>query len=420
MDWTGFMVFLLIVGMIISYAVAPILNARRAIAANTPKPEKPTTTRTEGAHVPQSYQRTAPVDAAPVVLVPVIERDRTALFTIIPPEVRGHTAIGAKPGDGKTQTSIALMVQDIARGAQVYWLNPQYTYYHPDDQPTDLTPIKHLFTVVEDYAQILATLQAAHALGEQRKPLYRAGQNVGHNIVLYLDEWPAIYAELGDPVSDVLQRILRECRKLNIWIVLCAQDFLVATTGFSSGVRAAFNTKLVGNVDITTWNTLLGGSVPKQSVTKGTWMTEDGLAEVVRPSNLLIGNMARLTPRPYAPLVSMVSTDDFLAQLIEQTDTGTGTQEPDDDDLSVSTASTTTSTRIEYQSGGKTKAVYMTEERAAAIEKWLTIDQPPLTANQIIEKLGAGRNPTLAMVAYVRKQLQVRTMQSTEAGEDGE
>lgn len=232
--------------------------------------------------------------------------DPQSLFTTTPPEERGHTGIGARSGDGKTQTSIALMVQDIARGAQVFWLNPQYTYYHPKDQPIDLHPIKHLFTVVSGYGEILALLRAAYKLGVSRQPLYRAGKDVGHNVCIYLDEWPAIYAELGDEAAEAVQRILRELRKTNIWITLAAQDFLKDTTGFSSGVRTNFTTCLVGNVDDTTWRALLGGGIPKQPVRKGTWMTPRGLAEVVRPSEALIANMAQLPARNFPALVSSV------------------------------------------------------------------------------------------------------------------
>ena len=272
--------------------------ARRQRTANAAAGYQPNATpRAAAAQLLPPAAQTLP---APAANAPAAPSQSTALFTNTPPDQRGHTAIGSKPGDGKTQSQISLMVQDIARGADVYWLNPQMTLFHEKDQPIDLRPISHLFTAIDDYAQIMAVLEAAYQLGETRKPLYKAGLDVGHNVVLHLDEWPAIFATLGDPVAQLVQRILRECRKLNIWIVLGAQDFLVDTTGFSSGVRATFNTKLVGNVDETTWRTLLGTGQKKAPVTKGTWMTEDGLAQVVRPSPALVARMAGMQRRAYA------------------------------------------------------------------------------------------------------------------------
>jgi hypothetical protein len=256
---------------------------------------------------PPSFNSPAP-GAEHTAPTPQTNSGSATLFTSTPPEVRQHTAIGARPGDGKTQTDISLMIQDMLSGGDVYWLNPQYTYHHPKDQPINLHPVKHLFTAVDDYQTILAILDAAYAEGVRRKPLYQAGKDVGHNICLHLDEWPAIYAELGDVVAEKLQRILRECRKLNIWANVGSQDFLVETTGFNSGVRAAFTTKLVGNVDDTTWRTLLGTGQKKQPVLKGTWMTDTGWVDVVRPTADLIARVAPTAARPYVGSLLKLST----------------------------------------------------------------------------------------------------------------
>lgn len=221
------------------------------------------------------------------------------LFVDLQPEEREHTLITARTGDGKTYTSIALMVRDIAHGAEVFWLNPQLTLYHPKDQPLNLRPIAHCFHQVDDYNQILATLRHVYRLAEQRKPLYKAGKNVGHNIALHIDEWPAIYNALGDEAAGVLVAILRECRKLNIWVTMGTQDLLTETNGFSTGARAMFTTKLAGNVDDTTWRAVVGAGVKKIPVAKGVWMTECGPVRSVGATGSDISRIVLQGPSPF-------------------------------------------------------------------------------------------------------------------------
>lgn len=66
--------------------------------------------------------------------------------------------------------------------------------------------------------------------------------------------------------------------------------------------------------------------------------------------------------------------------------------------------------QIFYLRDGKPVAVELTEERAAAIEKWLTLDR--LKANQIAPKLKIARGATYAMVAHVEGQLAARTVEA--------
>jgi hypothetical protein len=80
----------------------------------------------------------------------------------IRPEERQHTFIGTATGGGKTQASLSMMLNDMNQGAQVYWLNPQYTLYHPTDQPTDLRGLDII--AIDDIGEIERCLLAQATL----------------------------------------------------------------------------------------------------------------------------------------------------------------------------------------------------------------------------------------------------------------
>lgn len=244
------------------------------------------------------------------------DTDMLSDFHSIDAETRQHCLIAARTGDGKTQTIISAMVHDIARGCQVVWCSPQLTLYHPKDQRCDLRPLALHFEQVTSYPAILSVLDAAYAIGETRKPLYRAGEDVGHPIVLYFDEWPAIVATLGKEAVDRMARIVRECRKLNIWVVIATQDALVETIGFSSGVRSMFATRMAGNVDQTTWRVVMGDGVKKERVERGVWMTDLGTMPWRHADERFIRRLAHLQPHNYSPLATgqVLSIDEKTAQ----------------------------------------------------------------------------------------------------------
>lgn len=233
------------------------------------------------------------------------------------PAQRQHTIIAARPGDGKTTAQVAMLTADLARGAQVVVCNPQFTYYHPDDQPTDLRGLRDAFEVVRDEADIARTMAEVYAIGKSREPLYLDGQHVGHDIVLYLDEWPRIVdSPAGDAAAAHLRKIVRELRKCNVWVVLASQDAQVETLGFKSGLRSAFTTKLVGNVDAATWRALVG-SAPQQPMRRGEWMTDRGVLSVALPTPADVAAAARGAQAHAAlSVTAMDSADSAIAGAI--------------------------------------------------------------------------------------------------------
>lgn len=185
---------------------------------------------------------------------------------------RKHVIIAGETGNGKTQSQIAMMVRDIRRGAQVFWLNPHLALFNSEDQPTDLRPIKDRFVQVYDYEEILGYMEAFVALIQERMDRYRANEPVGHFIVIYLDEWPGIVQVLGDGVTEAFKAIAREGRKVRIFLNMASQDALVKTIGLESGVRAQFATRLAGRLDAYSWRVLMGEGITRVDPSRrGEW-----------------------------------------------------------------------------------------------------------------------------------------------------
>ena len=194
------------------------------------------------------------------------------------PEERQHTFIGTATGGGKTQASLSMMLNDMAQGAQVYWLNPQYTLYHPIDQPTDLRGLDII--AIDDIGEIERCLLAALDLGEKRKPLYQAGLYVGENVVLYLDETPAIVG-LNENIPPLIKRVLLELRKMNIWIVLAAQGAQLSDLKLNATAKGCFISKFVKNLDGASWRSLFTAKQPEIKAQRGDWFTDDDMGGIV-------------------------------------------------------------------------------------------------------------------------------------------
>lgn len=238
---------------------------------------------------------------------------------------RKHLIIAGIQGNGKTQTQIRFMVEDIRRGAQVWWMTPHLALYNEEDQPTDLRPIEKHFRQVFEYDQIGMQLRAFAAESTRRLPFYRRNEPVGETIVVYLDEWPGIVQVLGDEVTEALQTIAREGRKCRVFLALASQDALTKTLGIESGVREQFNTRLVGRVDQASWLALVGKGVPRHRPSKpGEWTYAGGWED---PSVVQIG----LTP---ASLIEEIAkTEPKVFTDIDVTSVPQGTTSTTNDDV---------------------------------------------------------------------------------------
>lgn len=218
---------------------------------------------------------------------------------------RKHVIITGSTGDGKTQCEIRLMVEDIKRGAQVYWLSPHLTLYNEEDQPTDLRPLEHHFRQVFTYSEIGRQLQIFSAEAQRRLPFYRGNQPIGDTIVIYLDEWPGIVDMCGETATQALKTIAMEGRKVKVFLVIASQDTLVDTIGIKSGVRGQFETRLVGRVDSATWQAMIGSGVRRYTpARKGEWTypRRDEVLQVhINPATPeLIANVAQMPKRDFS------------------------------------------------------------------------------------------------------------------------
>lgn len=222
------------------------------------------------------------------------------------PSARKHTAVAGATGDGKTTTMNSLLVADIATGAQCVVCSTHFTYFHPEDQTIDLRPLRDRFQVAFTGPAIRAMLDAACKLKDARMDLYRAGKPVGHDVCLYFGEWDtSIQRLLGEWASDRLQELLDEGRKTNVWVSFVeVHGAQVKRFGGDSAVRAAFRTRLTGNVDATSWRAFVGSDTPRQAVPQGQWMTDRGAVLVTPPTAEQIAMIAAADLPRHAPLVS--------------------------------------------------------------------------------------------------------------------
>jgi hypothetical protein len=341
--WQVFGALFLIFGAMIGAVWYVQKRQGRTVPSGGPAPRTdpnphPATTRTAGANdlaLLRSAAGGAPggdVRAHPLLWVndPLqsaldLVRPGLRLLHLIAPRDRRHTAIAGKTGDGKTATLNTLLVADVAAEAHCIVCNTHFTAYHPEDQPIDLRPIMHLFEVAYEVPAIQAVLARVIAELGRRMELYRNGQDVGQDIVLYVGEWGAIKRTLGADAVDQVVKLLDEGRKTRIWLVVEYHSLLVSRTGGDSALREMYTTVLAGNVDPTTWKFAVGDAIEPAPVALGTWMTDKGLMRVVRPT---AEDIAYLAPRqscivssvlaPAAPVAA--EEDPTLLRLFAQVD----------------------------------------------------------------------------------------------------
>lgn len=171
-----------------------------------------------------------------------------------------HVALAGLTGNGKT-TLIRLLVSQLEYvGANVLILNPHYTSYDIKKHE-DWTPIeRNLYRPpVTDFAAIGSVMKwVATTLLRDRLEKYRQSVPWGSPIFVVVDELPAI-VEYVPEFPEYVSAILREGRKVDILLVVAAQDFQVKTVGpnEAGAVRKNYKTKMYVGGDVTTAKVLL-------------------------------------------------------------------------------------------------------------------------------------------------------------------
>lgn len=209
-----------------------------------------------------------------------------------------HVALTGATGNGKSSIMRMLMAQLCYAGAKVLYLNPHFTWFDRESEmPEDWTPFEsYLFqdpmecrktSVIGQYLEQIAT-----ELLPKRLDKYARSIPLGKPYFIVIDEIPSIMAELPNAAKH-LGKILREGRKVGIYLITASQDFLVRTidpSGKNGGaVRQCFRTAYYTGGDQTTANTLLdlkGKPLPETTMGKGVAMLRNDpavkIATVVR------------------------------------------------------------------------------------------------------------------------------------------
>jgi hypothetical protein len=193
-----------------------------------------------------------------------------------------HVALAGATGGGKSSLMRLIMAQLCYAGAKVLLLNPHYTRYDKEADPEeDWTPFEPY--LMEDpmecrkYETIKFYLdQVANELLPKRLEKYAHSQPLGKPYFIVLDELPAIVRHIPE-VPDYLADILREGRKVGIYLITAAQDFLVKTIAPQGGgaIRECYRTAFYVGGDATTAKTLLdmpANQIPESELGKGVVM----------------------------------------------------------------------------------------------------------------------------------------------------
>src|SRR5947207_8756037 len=183
-----------------------------------------------------------------------------------------HVALAGATDAGKSNIMRMLIAQLCYVGAKVLVLNPHWTGYVLDKQE-DWTPIVpflfddpkecRAYDKIEYYLNYLANKTIP-----RRLDLFAESRPTGKPIFVVIDELPAIVKRLKT-VPGYLDTILKEGRKVGVYLISAAQDFLVDTIGGTGAVRDCYRTAYSVGGDDTTTNKLLGKTKADRPLGKG-------------------------------------------------------------------------------------------------------------------------------------------------------
>jgi hypothetical protein len=198
-----------------------------------------------------------------------------------------HVALCGATGGGKSNLLRLLIPQLQAVGARVLLADPHYTPFDSESGDDWRAITQRLYRPpAVQAAQIDALLDYLVNELDARMKQREQGAKLGPPLFLALDELPVIADSVKDSVER-LGRVLREGRKVGVFVVGASQDFLVKTLGGSGGIRDCYRTAFYVGGDLVSAAALL--DLPRRDIDDGALDT--GLAylrsEATRPAQLV-------------------------------------------------------------------------------------------------------------------------------------
>ena len=178
-----------------------------------------------------------------------------------------HVALAAPTGNGKSSILRMLMAQLGALGAHMWLCDPHYTPLDPDSgedwRPLAARLAQPPFTKPTHIAHVVNNI-----VGEMRRryELRERGELWNGSAYLIMEELPAILSGLEKEAARQFVKdysdLLREARKVGIYLIAVAQDWLADTIGTDGGeIRSNLRTAFFAGGGIGTARALLDRNV---------------------------------------------------------------------------------------------------------------------------------------------------------------
>lgn len=186
------------------------------------------------------------------------------LITVPAGDALCHIVFAGPTGVGKTNLMRLFLTQLLAAGCQVALLDPHFTPQNPttgEDWRAIGARVGGGRGPLVDKAAILAALSrlASEEL-PRRLEAWHTGHSPGPPYFIAIEEAPAL-ADYDKRFMEYVRPLLREGRKLGLYVIMAAQDMLVSSLGTSAGVRAQFQTCYYGGGEPYSARALLGQTV---------------------------------------------------------------------------------------------------------------------------------------------------------------
>lgn len=175
-----------------------------------------------------------------------------------------HITFAGPTGVGKTNLMRLILTQLIAAGLEVYLCDPHFTPINPKtgEDWRGIAAGTVPGRAITDRGEIAVLIAALGTELDRRLALWHQGQDPGPARFYAIEELPLLAQEDRDFMQR-LGRLLREGRKLGLYVIVAMQDALISTIGGSSGLRSQFQTCYFGGdpgTDPTTARALLGSA----------------------------------------------------------------------------------------------------------------------------------------------------------------